>query len=160
MLPTLNDVPRPARILGLAGLIPFAACAVAVWTASPVLQAEGSQLLLGYAAVILTFLGGVHWGKAMADRPGLDGGDTDLNWARLGWSVLPSLIAWTALRMEPGFALVLLLAAFALAFLVDRQAVRVGFFPEWYLPLRKVLTLGVLACLIAALARFTIEAGT
>ncbi|RVU36382.1 DUF3429 domain-containing protein [Hwanghaeella grinnelliae] len=149
----LTEVPRPALVLGLAGLIPFAACAVAVWTSSPVLQVEGVSLLLTYAAVILTFLGGVHWGKALAGEH-----SGDLNWMRLGWSVTPSLIAWAALRMSPGFTLIIFIAAFAAAFLVDRHAVRTGFFPAWYLPLRKVLTLGVMACLIATLARFTIGA--
>jgi len=149
----LTEVPRPALVLGLAGLIPFAACAVAVWTSSPIFQVEGVGLLLTYAAVILTFLGGVHWGKALA---GENAGD--LNWMRLGWSVTPSLIAWIALRMSPGFTIIVFIAAFAAAFLVDRHAVRAGFFPEWYLPLRKVLTLGVMTCLIATLARFTIGA--
>lgn len=160
MLPRLNDVPLPARALGLAGLIPFVACAAAVWTTVPLMQIEGTRLLMGYSAVILTFLGGVHWGKALADRPVLNGEiDGDLNWLRLGWSVTPSLVAWIALLMSPVAALILFMAAFVAAFLVDRQAVRIGFFPEWYLPLRKVLTLGVLACLIATLIRFRIEAG-
>lgn len=147
----LIEVPRPALILGIAGLIPFAACAVTVWTSSPVLQVESVALLLTYAAVILSFLGGIHWGKALSGE-----NSGDLNWMRLGWSVAPSLIAWIALRMSPGFTIIIFIAAFAIAFLVDRHAVRAGFFPEWYLPLRKVLTLGVLACLIATLARFTI----
>lgn len=161
MLSMLNDVPRPALFLGLFGLVPFAACSVAVWTPIPLWQFEGLRLQLGYGAVILAFLGGVHWGKALADRPGVGGnGDGDLNWMRLGWSVAPSLIAWFALRMSPDFALIVFITAFAMAFLVDRHAVRSGFFPEWYLPLRKVLTLGVLACLILTLARFTIGAET
>lgn len=154
MLRILTEVPLPARVLGLAGLIPFALCTAAVWTPSPMMQFEGLRLLLGYAAVILTFLGGVHWGKALAGEH-----EGDLNWTRLGWSVAPSLIAWAALRMSPGFALIVFIAAFAIAFLVDRHAVRTGFLPEWYLPLRKVLTLGVLACLIATLGRFTVGSG-
>lgn len=149
----LVEVPRPALTYGLAGLIPFAACTVAVWTSSPILQVEGISLLLTYAAVILTFLGGIHWGKALAGEHA-----GDLNWMRVGWSVTPSLVAWIALRMSPGFSIIIFIAAFAVAFLVDRHAVRAGFFPEWYLPLRKVLTLGVMACLIATLARFTIGA--
>lgn len=157
----LTEVPRPALVLGLAGLIPFAACAIAVWTSSPIVQVEGVGLLLTYAAVILTFLGGVHWGRALAGKHAGEHAEErsgDLNWMRLGWSVTPSLIAWIALRMSPGFTIIVFIAAFAVAFLVDRHAVRAGFFPDWYLPLRKVLTLGVMACLIATLARFTIGA--
>lgn len=63
MFPTLSDVPRPALALGVAGLIPFAACTAALWMADPAWQTEAGRMLLGYAAVILTFLGGVHWEK-------------------------------------------------------------------------------------------------
>lgn len=142
----LNAVPAPARILGLAGLIPFVACAAASWMGPPWLQAEAISLQLGYGAVIVTFLGGVHWGRALAP-------DSTVDWPRLSWSVLPSLIAWVALRMYPLPALAVLIAAFALAFFVDRQSIRSGFFPEWYLPLRRLLTLGAMACLIVTLAR-------
>lgn len=145
----LTSVPLPARVLGLCGLIPFAACAAAVWSEIPWLQVEGLQMQLGYAAVILTFLGGVHWGKALQTGDG-----STINWGRLIWSVTPSLVAWIALRMQPGPALIVFLGAFTLAFFIDRRAVIDGFFPDWYLDLRKVLTLGALLCLTATLARF------
>ena len=154
MFPMLNDVPRPALALGIAGLIPFVACTAGLWLADPVWQAEASRMLLGYAAVILTFLGGVHWGKALADEPAIAATfGSDLNWVRLGWSVTPSLVAWGAMLLSPVAAIFCFVPAFALAFLIDRQAVRTGFFPEWYLPLRKLLTLGVLTCLIIASGR-------
>ena len=145
----LNAVPLPARVLGLAGLIPFAACAVAVWTPNALLQLEGLRLQLGYAAVILTFLGGVHWGRALAGD-----GAADTDWRTLGWSVTPSLIAWIALWLPPVPALFIFIASFGLAFFIDRRAILAGVFPAWYLDLRKVLTLGAILCLAATLARF------
>lgn len=93
-------------------------------------------------------------GKALADEPAITAAfGSDLNWVRFGWSVTPSLIAWLALLLPPGSAILCFIPAFALPFLIDRQAVRTGFFPEWYLPLRKLLTLGVLTCLIIASGR-------
>ncbi len=142
----LSAVPAPARWLGLAGLIPFLACAIAVWSGVGWIQAEGLGLQLGYAAVIVTFLGGVHWGRALA--PGAGPG-----WPGLIWSVTPSLIAWLALRMYPTSGLLVLMAAFVLAFWIDRRAVKIGLFPEWYLALRQVLTLGAMLCLAATVAR-------
>ncbi len=141
----LNAVPVPAKLLGLGGLIPFVGLAVASWSGIPWLQSEAIGLQMGYGAVILTFLGGVHWGRSLSP-------DQQINWARMIWSVLPSLIAWIALRMYPMTGLSVLIAAFAIAFFVDRQAVRDGFFPEWYLPLRRILTLGAMGSLIATLA--------
>jgi len=145
----LSAVPLPARALGLAGLIPFAACAAAVWMTHPEIQLEGLRLQLGYAAVILTFLGGVHWGRALAGD-----GLSDVAWGTLSWSVTPSLIAWVALWLPPVPALIIFIASFALAFFIDRRAIQAGFLPSWYLELRKVLTLGAMLCLAATLARF------
>jgi hypothetical protein len=62
----LKQVPRPQRILGLAGLLPF-------WL--PVLLSFEPEISIAslltaqklYAAVILSFLGGVHWGVTVAD---------------------------------------------------------------------------------------------
>ncbi len=145
----MNTVPLPARVLGLTGLIPFAACAAAVWASDPLIRLEGLRLQIGYAAVILTFLGGVHWGRALAG----DGLAKD-DWGTLGWSVTPSLIAWAALWLHPFLALAIFIAAFALAFFIDRRAILAGLFPSWYLDLRKILTLGAILCLAATLARF------
>ena len=142
----LNDAPAPARLLGLGGLIPFTACAAAVWTNIGWVQSEALSLQLGYAAVIVTFLGGVHWGRMLAK-------DAVVEWPLMIWSVTPSLIAWIALRMHPGPALLLLIGAFALAYLIDRRSSRTGRFPEWYGNLRKVLTLGAMAALVATVIR-------
>ena len=148
---TLSTVPAPARTIGLAGLIPFVACAVAVWAGTPEIQLEGLRMQMGYAAVILTFLGGVHWGRAL-QTDSMAG----IGWERLIWSVTPCLIAWIALRMHPAIALFVFIGTFSLAFFIDRRAVKAGFLPDWYLDLRKVLTLGALMCLTATLARFTV----
>lgn len=142
----LQHVPKPALYLGLAGLIPFAACAGAIWTSVGWIQLNALHLQIGYAAVILTFLGGVHWGRTLSP-------DATPSWPRLIWSVIPSLLGWIALSANPKPALILLIACFALAFTVDRHAVRAGFFPQWYLGLRRILTLGAMGALLVTLAR-------
>jgi hypothetical protein len=56
------------------------------------------------------------------------------------WSVIPSLLAWPLSMMEPApasLAFTLLLPAL---YLRDRQFARLGYIPQWYLALRRLLT--------------------
>ncbi len=143
----LAAVPPAARLLGLAGLIPFWVPVLVLATAiDPALRLDAERALLGYGAVILAFLGAVHWGAA------LRGGDAAAaDWRRLGWSVLPSLIGWVALLVAPAAGLVLLVLGLVAAFVVDLRAVRGGMLPGWYPALRRVLTIGALSALLLAL---------
>jgi len=53
-----QQIPRTALVLGLAGLIPFIAAALACWLYDDELQATAHFALGAYGAVILSFLGG------------------------------------------------------------------------------------------------------
>lgn len=144
---TNSAIPKPALILGLAGLVPFFAPALGLWSGDPSLMHNALIMQFGYAAVILSFLGGVHWGRALAGDACTPG------WPRLLWSVTPATLGWALLLLpDPQVILGGFAVAFALAFLVDRKAVTVGMFPAWYGRLRKILTLGVLTALILTLA--------
>ena len=142
----LAAVPTAARLLGLAGLIPFWAPVLILATAAdPALRLDAQRALLAYGAVILAFLGAVHWGAALR----MDRGASD--WRRLGWSVLPSLIGWVALLLASAAGLVLLILGLVAAFVVDLRAVRDGMLPGWYAALRRALTIGALSALVLAL---------
>lgn len=144
-----DAVPAPAAWLGTGGLVPFVAGALGMWLAPPSWRSEILSLLLIYAAMILSFLGAVHWGLALRD--GLR--DRAL-WRRLGLSVSPALAAWFAL-MTPAFpALTILILTFAAMYVVDR-AMLDGIVPHWYPRLRGWLSAGVLFSLLAALLTLT-----
>lgn len=146
----LPQVPRAAALLGLAGVIPFAAGALGTVTRGA-LGTLAVQALLAYGAVILSFLGGIQWGLATAH------GRADL--ARLGLSVLPSLVGWAALLLGGAWGLLLLAAAFVGVLAVDLGLTREGTAPPWFPRLRVALTGAVLLCLtIAILLRGTIGA--
>lgn len=146
---------RIATLLGNLGLAPFFVLAILSWLPwgdEPALRVRFA--LVAYAAVILSFLGAVHWGLALAN-PGLDKAKT---WNALGWGVIPSLLGWLALLM----LLLGIPAAMVLAFLIgdlllvrvmDGQLIRLYAtpVPSWYLALRTRLTLGAALCLLAAL---------
>ena len=142
-----TKIPKPALIMGLGGLIPFLSPPLLVLAGEHTVANQAFLLQTVYGAVILSFLGGVHWGRALSgDRYGP-------SWQRLTWSVIPSLVGWmivfspTVEVVAFGFA-----AAFTFAFVVDLQAVKHGMFPPWYGKLRKILTIGVLVSMGLTLA--------
>lgn len=140
--PRLADVPRAALVLGFAGLVPFVAGSVIAFFAGYPGAILVLNLQMAYAAVILSFMGAVHWGLAMAQ-------DDAGNWRRLGLAVLPALAGWAALMIPNGLGLVLLAFGFAAVFFADLRSVDAGRAPGWYRVLRKPLTAVVLACLAA-----------
>lgn len=151
---------RQAQTLGLLGLLPFFALALLTWlpqsaAAGPVAAARLAQLALAtYAAVILSFLGAVHWGAALSstDMP------PALARLSLAWGVVPALLGWLATVMmivgfAPWWVFAILITDLVLVRLVDgallrQHAVR----PEGYLELRTRLTAGASLALAIALA--------
>lgn len=61
----MRDRQQTARILGWAGVLPFAAWALVAWTGAPDWLVE---LLVGYGVLILAFMGGTLWAAAL-DKP-------------------------------------------------------------------------------------------
>lgn len=142
-------VPRPAAWLGGLGLLPFVALSLASGLAAGVIKATAVQALLAYGAVILSFLGGIHWGAEMT-RAGLRT-DRGLDATPLMISVVPSLAGWAALLLDPRYGLALLAAGFATHLVLDIKSTHRGLMPAWYPRLRKPLTTIVMAALVAAM---------
>lgn len=138
-------IPAPALILGSGGLIPFVMGLLLVLIGPEPWKAFAWDALRSYAAVILSFLGAVHWGSALGER------DKTRLWHILGWSVVPALLAWIGLLLAPTWGYALLLGGFVLNYEVDRRAVRAGRMPAWYGELRRWLTLGVVSILSVVL---------
>ncbi|WP_054111387.1 DUF3429 domain-containing protein [Brevundimonas sp. AAP58] len=122
-----------AWALALAGLIPFVGCAaLAAWGGPH--RELWLFALLGYAAVILSFLGGTRWGAALAS------GSPDP--VTLALSNAPALVAWAALLPLPlsdPIRLGVVSAGLASMWLWDRRRP-----PAWYPALRTVATIGAL----------------
>jgi hypothetical protein len=141
-------LPRPLVLLGLAGLAPQAVCLV--------LAAQGENHYFAiaagccYAAIILSFLGGLWW------MAGLLAGRQQA-WI-YGVAVLPSLAGWAALLpwcvgwRWPGPSLVGLGLALLLSPLADAALARRMAMPSGWLMLRGLMAggLGLLTLMIAA----------
>jgi len=104
-----------------------------------------SLALLAYGAVILSFVGALHWAFAML-LPQL--AVMRRTWM-YAWSTVPALMAWCALLLEPRVGSVMLVVAFALHYVQDRRLSAQGLLPAWYLPLRLRLSTVASVCLLA-----------
>lgn len=138
-------IPTAALWLGGLGLLPFAAPVAVLWL-GPAGWQHGAWLILhAYAAVILSFIGAIHWGAALREN------DAGRLWWAMGWSVIPALVAWVALLLPPPPGVALLLLGFGVQYGMDRRAVATGWLPAWYGRLRRMLSSGAVACLALAL---------
>jgi hypothetical protein len=141
-----TSIPGAALVLGLAGLIPFAAGAAALWAhLGPLTPELGLKLVISYGAIILSFLGGIRWGTAIGPY------DTRRQGLELLASVLGSLAGLGALFIPPVPALTLLIAGFLTQALWDVTSVEAGRLPGWFGKLRMLLTAGAVISLIATL---------
>ena len=86
--PPVSDT---ARRLGHAGLVPFVLGAALVWVVNSEAHPYATLALSAYAAVIVSFLGGIYWGLAF--RHSAPPATLFI------WGVVPSLMAWVAVMM-------------------------------------------------------------
>lgn len=144
---------KPFLVLGIAGLAPFVACAAVFAAGTSDLALWALHLFLGYGAVILTFVGALHFGLAL-----LAGGQSGRDaWIAAGWSVLPALLAWSTLSLPAHAALALLAGGFVAQLAMDRRIARRLVLPAWFLPMRAGLSAVVLACIGTVLAALLVR---
>jgi len=130
---TLPDPTRTTALrLGFLGLVPFAGLAVASLAGGEDLRAVANPALLAYGATILSFLGGIHWGLALA-RPALAAREVAL---MLAVGVLRRLLGFTALLVPAPLGHALCAGGLALFLVVDRAAAERGLAPAWFMQLR------------------------
>lgn len=109
-------LPRTVAWLGYGGLLPFLVLA----PASLLDHHHGAvwgDALYAYGAIILSFIGALHWGLAMS-LPDLSDRQRS---AWFAWSVVPALIAWPAVLFSPPLAAPLLVLGFIAHYLQDRR---------------------------------------
>ncbi|WP_310498510.1 DUF3429 domain-containing protein [Sandarakinorhabdus sp.] len=139
---TMHPIPVAVLGYGLAGLVPFLAppvIAMLVPAWAPMLM----LVVTGYAALILSFLGGARWGLEVAGpQPRL---------VIITLAMVPTLAALAVLFLAPSGAPQLLALAACLAAHLLWDATAAGL-PGWYPRLRAILTAGALTGLGAMAA--------
>ncbi|QYX58263.1 DUF3429 domain-containing protein [Roseovarius sp. SCSIO 43702] len=150
--PPATTLPRAPLLLGLAGLLPFLWGVATLyseplgnWTTATIgPRFVGPYVALFYGAVILSFMSGVLWGFATR----LDGRRAVLGY---GLSVLPALWVFFTTGGGPDRAGLALMVGFLAILPLDWLFARWGAAPNWWMPLRLLLTGVVLACLFVTI---------
>ena len=109
-----------ARVLGYGGAFPFLCGAIAANQQVALLGLAPAHLLLSYGAVILSFLGGLHWGRVITSPNPNKRSDS----AWLIWSVCPSLLGWMTLLLPVKVGAVVLSLCFLAALQIDQKLFR------------------------------------
>lgn len=144
-------LPRAAVRLGFFSLAPLAVSALVGLSRDPETAMVGTISFSLYAAVLLSFLGGVRCGVEIMRDPERP------NPLRLAFSAMPALGGWT-LALFVTFlpsahaAAAAFAGLFAAQYVWDHRSANAGA-PSWYPVLRQVLTGGVMIiCLLVPLA--------
>lgn len=134
-----------ARLVGTIGLIPFLILSVWLYAIAPdhLWRAGTVTLLKAYAAIALSFFGGIRWGLAMTHP-------SDERRRDLTLSAAPPLLGWVGFMAAAPYAFAFFAAAFAAQGAWDTLATHSGTAPGWYGRLRTLLTAAIVATMILA----------
>jgi len=141
-----KQYPITILLLGFGGTIPFFVPAVLVYL-NPDHVEIWQSLLWNYGAVILSFVGALHWAFDMFAKD-LSERDQTLSYI---WSVCPALIAWVAISIGcPAITPWVLCVGFIAQLVQDWRMSHAISFPHWFIPLRIQLTTVALIALSVA----------
>ncbi len=159
--PTSSSAQRTARLLTLAGAIPFVVLAGMLFIGESYdvsrrqsydksQTALALQLLTTYAAVILSFLGGIQWGIGIGFSESAPRSATTLFYL----SVVPSLLAWAMLFVShPTSRIFVTIFLFGFVWAIDTLLNLQKLIPLWFYKLRSVITAMVIITLLIAVVK-------
>ncbi|KAK4058569.1 hypothetical protein OIO90_000013 [Microbotryomycetes sp. JL221] len=161
-----QNIPKHALIWGALGLVPYAGTSLATVhlarqasiaveasrstgvdaEAALLVMSQVQHLQIAYGAVLLSFLGAIHWGFEFAKYGGVLGN------TRYVLGIVPCVVGWGSLLLAPQYALLTQWAGFFGAWYIDQQATVRGLTPRWYSTYRFWLTALVGSSILLTLA--------
>jgi len=142
-------VRRIVWIFSIAGAVILAGITAMLFSSQSHIRIPAIAALVTFAAIILSYLGGIEWGLALQESAG----NERTRALGLGFSTLPALAAWGILwapspRWQVGAALGLFIAVWA----ADLWLARQGLIPSWFVDMRTAVTAAV--CVILGVALY------
>ncbi|NP_001274011.1 transmembrane protein 69 [Danio rerio] len=141
----LKNAPKPALYLGLAGLIPFVSAPL-LMAVTELYYSDVAFAQVAYGASIVSFLGGIRWGFALPA-----GSPEKPDWLNLANSVVPSLIAWTALLFQHDITSSAMIVIIGLGIALHYDLSLLPTYPSWFKALRAILTIVAFLSLLGTL---------
>ena len=113
-------------------------------------QAFVAIALAAYGALIVSFLGGVHWGLAWSLSHSTVHAPPNLRRQLMLWGITPSLLAWPGLLMPPFAGLAWLGFLLILCYLADRTLYPRAGLQDWLTLRFRLSAVASLSCFIGA----------
>ncbi|MDX1974704.1 MAG: DUF3429 domain-containing protein [Rickettsiales bacterium] len=130
--------------LTIIAISPFVALSVAIAMGHYAEPAQALMTLFSYAAVIITFTGGIHWGIAIQQYSK----NTRVANTLALESIVPVAIAWSLVFFHAYHIQLLILSlVFTLIWVVDSLLYNMNIIPQWFFTIRCVVTPIMLASL-------------
>ncbi len=131
--------------LGYAGLVPFVLGCLLIWLIDP--RDEDPYRFVrfataAYAALIVSFLGGIAWGLALVHD--------SVDRRPLVWGVSASLLAWLGVLMPPHAGLALLGGVLIACYVIDRRIYPLLGAAGWLTLRFRLTAVASLSCFLAA----------
>lgn len=139
----MGELPLLGVVLGLVGLVPLVFCGIESMTSASLWALPA---LIAYAAVILSFVGAVHWGLALAP-----GAPRSAARGRLVLGAIPALLGWISLLLAHWAGLLVLIGGFIASMAVEALTRHGAGLPLGYLWLRFGLSVVTVAILVTVL---------
>ncbi|KAA8910257.1 hypothetical protein FN846DRAFT_939608 [Sphaerosporella brunnea] len=161
----LDEVPPEVFWIGMAGLTPYIVTSISTlylaWDMNYAREMGTGYLVdpqtaeallhllepvqIGLGAIILSFLGAVHWGLEMAEYGGKH------PYRRYTIGIIAPALAWPTILLPLDYAMLTQFIGFVGMYFMDAQACAMGWTPNWYSTYRFILTFVVGACIIMTL---------
>ena len=138
----LDSKNETATFLCYIGLVPFVGLSLLLWLPFDLpfnIKASVLDAFLLYSAIMITFLGGIHWGLALSLRyaPPL----------QLVFSMIPALFAWMGFLLPAFMGVLILIGCYGTQLFFDRELYQ----QSWFVKLRTKTSIVVAVCLLAVL---------
>ena len=149
--PRGNDfVRRLAWIFAITGVVVMAGLTLMLFSPQAQVRVPAIAALVTFAAVVLSYLGGIEGGLALRE----EAGTAHTRALAFALSTLPSLAAWGVLWLpSPQWQLGAALALFLAVWGADLWLARQGLVPSWFVDMRTAVTAVVAVTLGVALYR-------
>lgn len=152
----MKRLPLLAIVTAIASLLPLIGCTCAILFLTPDHTPRLLTAAVGYGAVMLSFLGAVHWGLAL-EQPDIvpAGGTQRLTNMRLALGGIPAIIGWVGLcaaTVRELAGLLILIAGFVVVGIGQRMAWQRGAMPRGYLTVQWFVICLAELCFLAILA--------
>jgi hypothetical protein len=139
--------------LGQAGLVPFVGLGLLLWLVNDQALPYVALGTVAYAALVASFLGGIHWGVVwvrLSTPEGAAAMPGQVARRHLLWGIAPSVLAWPGVLMPAYAALPWLGLVLVACYLADRKLYPAAGLGAWLTLRFRLSAAAALCCFLGA----------